>query len=69
MHIALIGASGFIGSALRQELLTRGHQVTAFVSQPAKLAAQENLRVEASDVQDLARAHTAGQFRCGDQRI
>lgn len=55
MNIALIGASGFIGSALRQELLARGHQVTAFVSQPAKLAAQDHLRVEASDVQDFAK--------------
>lgn len=58
MNIALIGASGFIGSALRQELLTRGHQVTAFVSQPAKLAAQNHLRVEASDVQNLATLST-----------
>jgi len=27
MKIALIGASGFIGSALREEALDRGHQV------------------------------------------
>jgi len=38
MKIALIGASGFIGSALREEALRRGHQVTALVSQPDKLA-------------------------------
>lgn len=54
MNIALIGASGFIGSALRQELLSRGHQVTALVSQPGKLSAQNNLRTEATDVQDLS---------------
>ena len=37
MKIALIGASGFIGSALREEALDRGHQVTALVSHPKKL--------------------------------
>ena len=52
MNIALIGASGFIGSALRQELLSRGHAVTALVSQPDKLAAAANLRTVKVDVLD-----------------
>lgn len=52
MHIALIGASGFIGSALRKEALSRGHQVTALVSHPEKLAAEPNLTVAGIDVLD-----------------
>ncbi|MBX3654578.1 MAG: NAD(P)-dependent oxidoreductase [Ramlibacter sp.] len=54
MNIALIGASGFIGSALRQEALSRGHQVTALVTQPQKLAAQARLQVVKADVTDTA---------------
>ncbi len=55
MKIALIGASGFIGSALREEALRRGHQVTALVSQPDKLnATATNLSVKQVDVQNTA---------------
>jgi len=35
--IALIGASGFIGSAILKELLNRGHSVTAIVRHPDKI--------------------------------
>lgn len=52
MKIALIGASGFIGSAIRTEALARGHQVLALVSNPAKLAAEPGLTVQAVDVFD-----------------
>jgi putative NADH-flavin reductase len=52
MNIALIGASGFIGSALRRELLARGHRVTALASNPAKLAPEANLQVVKTDVLD-----------------
>ena len=58
MKIALIGASGFIGSAIREELLSRGHQVTALVSQAHKLTQQDHLQIETSDVQDLPRLTT-----------
>ncbi|MES2152254.1 MAG: NAD(P)-dependent oxidoreductase [Pseudomonadota bacterium] len=54
MNIALIGASGFIGTALLNEALARGHTVTALVAHPEKLAGGAGLRVQASDVQDLA---------------
>lgn len=54
MNIALIGASGFIGSALLTEALQRGHQVTALVSNPAKLEARPDLTVERVDVNDSA---------------
>lgn len=54
MNIALIGASGFIGSALLNEALQRGHQVTALVSNPAKLSGREGLRIERVDVNQTA---------------
>jgi putative NADH-flavin reductase len=38
MKIALIGATGFVGAALLEELLQRGHDVTALARTPAKLA-------------------------------
>jgi len=50
MNIALIGASGFIGSALLKEALSRGHRVTALVTQPQKLAPANNLATAKSDV-------------------
>jgi uncharacterized protein len=52
MNIALIGASGFIGSALRQELLARGHHVSALVSRPEKLEPAPNLKAVKVDVLD-----------------
>jgi putative NADH-flavin reductase len=57
MNIALIGASGFIGSALLKEGLARGHQVTALVTRPEKLATAPNLKpvkVDVYDTQNLA---------------
>jgi len=50
MKIALIGASGFVGSALRKEALARGHSVTALVTHPEKLAAEPNLTPVKLDV-------------------
>lgn len=55
MNIALIGASGFIGSGLLAEALDRGHQVTALVAHPEKLAPREGLTVLGTDVLDTAR--------------
>jgi hypothetical protein len=37
MKIALIGATGFVGSALLKELTDRGHEVTAIARHPEKL--------------------------------
>jgi putative NADH-flavin reductase len=39
MNVALIGANGFVGSALLAELLSRGHTVTALARDPAKALA------------------------------
>ncbi|RDZ27764.1 NAD(P)-dependent oxidoreductase [Lysobacter silvisoli] len=55
MHIALIGASGYIGSALREEALSRGHRVTALVGNPDKLAPAAGLTVAAADALDAQR--------------
>ena len=52
MKIALIGATGFVGTPLVTELLQRGHQVTALARNPAKLGAQSNLTPRALDVND-----------------
>jgi hypothetical protein len=50
MHIALYGATGKSGSRILTELLSRGHQVTAIVRDPAKLAAQPGLTVVEGNV-------------------
>jgi putative NADH-flavin reductase len=59
MKIALIGATGFVGAAVLDELLQRGHQVTALARNPAKLAARDGLTVVAADVQDSAQVAQA----------
>ncbi len=49
--ILLIGASGFVGSAILGEALNRGHKVTAVVRHPEKITlANENLVIKQGDV-------------------
>ena len=49
--IVLIGASGFVGSALLNEALNRGFEVTAVVRHPEKIKIEnENLKVVKADV-------------------
>lgn len=50
MKIALIGATGFVGSALLEELLSRGHQVRALQRDTARLGARPGLTVRTVDV-------------------
>lgn len=50
MKIALIGATGFVGSALLKEALDRGHEVTAIVRHPEKLSPHAKLRAQKGDV-------------------
>ena len=52
MNIALIGATGFIGSPVLAELLSRGHAVTVLARTPAKLAPQAGLTVVPADALD-----------------
>ena len=59
MKIALIGATGFVGSAVLTELLSRGHAVTALARHPGKLAAQAGLQVVQADVSDAAQVAAA----------
>jgi uncharacterized protein len=67
MNIALIGASGFIGSAIRKEALERGHQVTAIVIHPEKLKLHPSLTAVKVDV--LNEAALAGQLKGHDAAI
>ena len=59
MQVALVGATGFVGAALLQELLQRGHKVVALVRDPAKLAAHPQLRVVQADVMDAKAVEAA----------
>ena len=43
MRVAIIGASGNIGSYIRDEALARGHQVTAIVRHPEKITVRDPL--------------------------
>lgn len=54
MNIALIGASGFIGSGLLKEALSRGHRVKGLVGRPERLAPHPDLTVDKVDVHDTA---------------
>ena len=53
MKIALIGATGYVGSTILMEALSRGHQVLAILRHPEKLKLQnKNLSVVQGDVMD-----------------
>ena len=54
MKLAIIGATGFVGSAVLQEALQQGHDVTAIVRHPEKLAAHPSLTAKAVSVFDEA---------------
>jgi putative NADH-flavin reductase len=65
MKVALIGATGRIGTKITAELLKRGHSVTAIVRNPEKAPDEPNLHSVKSDVTDtdrtaaLVRGHDA----------
>ena len=65
MKVALIGASGMVGSAIRDEALARGHQLTAIVRNPEKITVKNpQLTVVKGDVlsdsvEKLVRGHDA----------
>jgi len=60
MNIALIGASGFVGTAILKEALDRGHQVKAIVRNPSKITLQHaGLTIEKADVLDTTQVAEA----------
>lgn len=57
-HIALIGASGNVGTRLLKELAARGHRITAIARDPGRIPAQPGVtavRGDAGDGAGLAR--------------
>ena len=65
MKLVIIGASGMVGSAVRDEALSHGHQVTAIVRNPEKIAVKNPLLtvkkgdVLKDNVTELVRGHDA----------
>jgi uncharacterized protein len=53
MKIAIIGATGFIGSKLRDEAVSRGHVVTAVTRSPDKLPKSDRIIPAPGDVNDV----------------
>ncbi len=63
--VALIGASGFVGSAILNELLNRGYQVEALVHNPDKMKIK-NPALTVKKVDELAEpAHHKERFTIG----
>lgn len=54
LKIALFGATGMIGSRIATEAARRGHQVTALVREPGRVAAAPNVRAVKADLLDAA---------------
>lgn len=52
MKVALIGASGFVGKAVLNELLQKGHQVTGIVRNAENLQPQNGLTIVQADATD-----------------
>jgi len=52
MKVALIGASGNIGSKILGELTRRGHTVTAIARNSEKIAPSANVTIERGDIED-----------------
>lgn len=67
MKVVLFGATGKSGSRLMQELVTRGHQVTAVARDVSKLPAVSGLTVKQDDLSDARR--TADVVRGADAVI
>ncbi len=53
MKVALVGASGMIGSRVQNELVSRGHSVIAIVRDPGKVAKANGVTLAKADVNDV----------------
>lgn len=54
MNVALVGATGNVGSRLLAELLRRGHTVTAIVRNPERVPIRPGVTAKRGDVADKA---------------
>jgi uncharacterized protein len=54
MHIALIGATGNVGSRILTELVHRGHSVTAIVRDASRVPSLSGVTAKSGDVSDAA---------------
>jgi len=52
MKIAIVGATGFIGQHIFNEAVSRQHNVTALVRNPAKVVASANVKAQELNAQD-----------------
>lgn len=52
-NVLLIGATGFVGTAILNELVNRGHRVTAVVRDVEKLAGKKGIEAVKADVADV----------------
>jgi hypothetical protein len=59
MKIALIGASGFVGTAILKEAVERGHEVTAILRHPKKVSAAGDkvaaVKADVTNIEELAK--------------
>lgn len=59
-NVALIGASGFVGTAILKELLVRGNKVTAIVRNPEKISVKNpaltTVKADVSDTEAIEKA-------------
>ena len=67
MKVALLGTTGFVGSAILKEALDRGHKVTVIARDPEKLEKRDGLIPTKGDVYDTA--SLAGLLKGNDALI
>ena len=65
-NVILIGATGFVGSAVLNELVERGHHVTAVVRNAAKLSKSSQVEAVEADVADVEKV---ADLACGKDAI
>ncbi|MBK0379530.1 NAD(P)-dependent oxidoreductase [Mucilaginibacter segetis] len=53
MKVALIGATGFVGSAVLKEGLLRGYEITAIARDISKIAVEDGVLPKAADVNNV----------------
>lgn len=67
MNVVLYGATGMIGSRILNELLSRGHHVTAVTRTPDRIPARSGVTVASGEIFDPG--SVAGQVRGADAVI